>query len=177
MAETRYAKGKIYKLCSAADDKIFIGFTCVALFKRRTFHKAYAKRYQNFLLHTHFNNIGWDNVTISLIENYPCGDRMQLAKRCNEVVEMMRPALNDRAPTFSDLCEHEIQKWTCVPCRGSLICKHLKQRQNCYECDGSNTQKFQCGCGKILNKGGKTSHKKTKRHIEWMRTSPMHVVW
>ena len=32
------------------------------------------------------------------------------------------------------LCEHGIQKQSCVECGGSAICQHDKQRQGCSDC-------------------------------------------
>ena len=65
-----YGNSKIYKIVNNVDDKIYVGSTCSSLAKRKGQHKANLNKYPNMASYKHFNEVGWDNVDIVLIETY-----------------------------------------------------------------------------------------------------------
>jgi hypothetical protein len=89
-----YNKGKIYKLVNNTSDDIYIGSTCQSLAKRLGGHKLVHKRYlqgksKNIL--TSFKLFDYDSkVTIVLIQEYPCSNKMELHKKEREYIESMK---------------------------------------------------------------------------------------
>ena len=79
-----YDEGKIYKL-SCEDGHYYYGSTITALRTRLHGHKLASKK-QPYRVYAHINTIGWDKVTIELVENYPCADRKELNKRESEYI-------------------------------------------------------------------------------------------
>jgi hypothetical protein len=109
MADGRYNNGKIYKLVNDVDDEIYIGSTCLPLSKRFYGHKIAAKK-RNVRVYQHLNNIGWDNVKIILIEEYPCNNKMELLRKEREHIENLNPQLNMRTPTRTNKEYYEANK-------------------------------------------------------------------
>jgi hypothetical protein len=88
--------GKIYKLF--ADDHFYIGSTVRRLCTRLAAHKHDAKNSQS-KAYVHFNNVGWGNVTIVMIED--CGNinKSDLRRKEQEYIqkEIQNPfCLNSR---------------------------------------------------------------------------------
>jgi group I intron endonuclease len=99
MTTNMYSKGKIYRLVNSVDNEFYVGSTCDALHKRLYNHKAMSKHRPNYCVYQHFNNIGWDNVRIVLVEEYPCETKYQLERRERHFIELMKPKLNKFIPT------------------------------------------------------------------------------
>ena len=102
MATERYANGKIYRLVNTADNKEYVGSTCTSLAKRLHQHKTKAKREPNRNIYKHLIEIGWGNVSIVLVEEYPCDNKMELERRERYWIEALKPTLNKRVPTRTD---------------------------------------------------------------------------
>lgn len=98
MTTNRYANGKIYRLVSSVDNEFYIGSTCMPLSKRLYTHKAEAK-HEPTPTQKYLNNIGWQNVKIVLIEEFPCENKMQLEQRERKWIEDLNPSLNKNIPT------------------------------------------------------------------------------
>lgn len=82
----RYEKGKIYKIVDVGYSKCYIGSTCESLSRRMTRHKATYKQYlngrsNNIRSFELFDEFGFDNCKIELIEYYPCSTKEELHKR------------------------------------------------------------------------------------------------
>jgi group I intron endonuclease len=75
-----YDEGKVYKIV-CEDGKYYIGSTIRTLKARLTAHKHASTKTQTNNAYNHIKTIGWDNVTIELIELFPCEDRTQLLAR------------------------------------------------------------------------------------------------
>jgi hypothetical protein len=45
------------------------------------------------------NEIGWENVSIVLIEAYPCDNKMEMERRERYWIELLKPSLNTVIPT------------------------------------------------------------------------------
>jgi hypothetical protein len=74
-----YESGKIYKL-QCSDGYYYIGSTTTSLDTRLKNHKGSSKTdlCKNYKVYKHINQIGWDNVQILLLEEYPCNSRAEL---------------------------------------------------------------------------------------------------
>jgi hypothetical protein len=149
---SRYSRGKIYKLVNDVNDDIYVGSSCVALCKRLYEHKSKAKK-KPAPVHLYFNELGWDNVRIILIENVVCENREQLMKREQYYIDELKPKLNKyhsyvncphgrehckcKDCSGASICEHNIIKIRCKDCGGSQICEHNRQKSQCIDCGGS----------------------------------------
>lgn len=117
MADNRYSKGKIYRLVNSVNDEFYVGSTCMPLAKRLYSHKQAAKREPNIRVYNHLNQIGWDNVSIVLIEEYPCENKMELERRERHFIEEMKPTLNKVIPTRTYQEWYEGYKVKIAECR------------------------------------------------------------
>jgi hypothetical protein len=79
-----YEKGKIYKL-QCADGHYYYGSTINELRVRLQGHK-YASRKHPYRVYQHINAVGWNTVTIELIESYPCENRRELNRKESEYI-------------------------------------------------------------------------------------------
>ena len=83
----RYENGKIYKITDVGYNKCYIGSTCESLSKRMERHRKQYKEYIKGRMKKKttaidiFNELGIENCTIELIENYPCQSKEELFKR------------------------------------------------------------------------------------------------
>jgi len=94
----RYQNGKIYKLVNDVDDEIYVGSTCTILAKRLGQHKRDSRKRPSTPVYKHLNEIGWDNVSIILIEKFPCKDREELFQRERYWFDALKPTLNTKRP-------------------------------------------------------------------------------
>jgi hypothetical protein len=147
-----YEIGKIYKLVNSLDGKICIGSTCQTLAKRKGEHKRHATKYVDRKLYKHLNSIGWENVTIVLIENYACNNRDELKAREQYYIDLLKPSLTMRESRATTS-------------RGVGLCVHKKEPSQCGVC---NADKYYCDtcaisfCSKAVLKThtGRMTHKK-----------------
>lgn len=98
MTTNKYSKGKIYKLVNSVNDKIYIGSTTCTLAQRKAGHKTDAKRALKRPVCKHFNEIGWTNVEIVLLENYACNSLEELTARERKWIDKLKPVLNITLP-------------------------------------------------------------------------------
>jgi hypothetical protein len=79
--------GRIYKL--EGGGRFYIGSTTCLLNKRFSKHKSKSKEKnsENRPVYVYFKNIGWDNVTISLIEEFTVSSRQELLHRENDEIK------------------------------------------------------------------------------------------
>lgn len=89
-----YQKGRIYKLINDVDESIYVGSTCHKLKDRLSGHKCDAKRYSTYKVYEHLNEIGWEHVTIELIEKYPCETKRELWLRERHWAKKLKADLN-----------------------------------------------------------------------------------
>jgi hypothetical protein len=100
-----YGNGKIYKLVSDQDNQFYVGSTIQKLCQRKTQHVCKSKNPNEMgrLVYEHFNQIGWQNVKIILVETYPCDSVEELVKRERYWYELLKPSLNSRFPQMDKL--------------------------------------------------------------------------
>jgi len=82
----RYANGKIYSLRTHQTDDIYIGSTCLPLYKRFYAHKLDYKKWLNGKNHyiSSFDIIKYDDAYIELIDDFPCNNKIELNKKEGE---------------------------------------------------------------------------------------------
>jgi len=95
-AMINFQKSYIYKLVNSADDQIFISGGTAPTKIRIFQHKQKAKniKYATSNPYKHLNTIGWNNVTIIVIEKFPCNSKMELLDRIQYWVLKLHPKLN-----------------------------------------------------------------------------------
>lgn len=84
-----YELGKIYKL-QCSDGYYYIGSTIQALNARLALHKRKSKQEgsANNKKFSHINGLGWDNVEILLLQDYPCENKRDLEKKEQEFINL-----------------------------------------------------------------------------------------
>ena len=112
MENNRYNNGKIYKLVDQENGYFYIGSTCDTLVKRLYHHKHTATRHPERKVYKYFNNYGWDNVKIILIEEHYLDNKEQLLREENKIIEMYlqdEKCLNSVRPIVSieEKLEHQ----------------------------------------------------------------------
>jgi hypothetical protein len=149
---TRYSRGKVYKLIDATSDKFYVGSTCSTLAHRLGEHKSKAKK-TPLPVHRFFNDIGWNNVRIILIESVAAQTKDQLRMREQHHMDLLKPELNRCAAYVN--CPHGRQHSLCKECGGASICLHNRIKSTCKECGGASIcshkkRKTQCkDCGGV----------------------------
>ena len=83
-----YESGKIYKL-QCSDGRFYIGSTINKLNVRFYHHKT-ASKHKNTPFYSHIQTIGWENVSIMLLEEFSCKNKTELCRRENEIIEKQR---------------------------------------------------------------------------------------
>ena len=134
-----YANGKVYKMMSLVDDYIYIGSTCCSLSQRKAQHRDDSARQTTRAVYAHFNQIGWDNCRIVLIENYACANKEELVKKELEYIQLNNnDKLLNAQKYMGSRCEHHKVRSQCNDCHGSSICEHNRFRTSCQDCGGQS---------------------------------------
>jgi hypothetical protein len=66
----------------------YIGSTTLLLCRRKAGHVQNSKSQINQKCYKYFNEVGWNNVTIRLLEQYPCNSKEELVERENEWIKI-----------------------------------------------------------------------------------------
>ncbi len=77
-------EGKIYKL--SGGDRFYYGSTKRSLNLRKNEHYYKSKHIAGRRLYKYFNSIGWDNVTIELVEAFSCESKAEILAKENEYI-------------------------------------------------------------------------------------------
>jgi group I intron endonuclease len=99
-----YEAGKIYKLV-CEDGKYYIGSTIRPLKSRLSSHRNASTKTETNNAYNHIKTIGWDKVTIELIEPFPCENRTKLLERETWFITQHKEdelCLNTRNPLTDD---------------------------------------------------------------------------
>jgi len=87
-----YKNGKIYKIADIGYNKMYIGSTTQRLSKRFSVHKYHYKlwkenKYCKLSVFDIYEEFGFDNCKIELIENYSCTSKEELLKKEGEYIK------------------------------------------------------------------------------------------
>jgi hypothetical protein len=110
MAQERYKNGKIYRLINTIDNEEYIGSTCHRLSKRLSVHKCHAKTKGDIKVYKYLNEIGWDNVRIILVQEFPCESKMELERQEAHWIRELKPSLNCVIPRRTNKERYEDNK-------------------------------------------------------------------
>jgi hypothetical protein len=158
-----YQRGKIYKLVNDTSDNVYIGSTAQTLAKRIGGHRNDYKKYlegkdKNITSFKLFENDS--KVSIILIEEYPCNNKMELERRERYYIESMK-CLNKVVPTRT----WKEYKKEYNETNKDKILKHMKEyyETNKDKISEQNKERVKCDiCDKELNKSSLSGHKKTQ---------------
>jgi hypothetical protein len=167
----KYAKGKIYRLVSNVDDEFYVGSTCLPLAKRFYKHKYTAKERPNMRVYEHFNTIGWEHIKIILVEEFPCENKMQLERREREVIEQLKPSLNQMVPTRTKKEWREDNRNTIAMKKKEDRDKNKERYKQSSKKHYENKlkEKVKCDCGIECTKANMKRHTNSKQHKKWLQ--------
>jgi len=166
-----YSKTIIYKICcnDLLVTDVYVGHT-TEFIKRKWCHKNNCNnpniKSYNFKVYQLIRaNNGWENWTMVEIEKYPCKDRNEAGARERYWYEQLNANLNKCVPNrnyiesqkaYRQLNKNTINKQQSLYYKANKIILNEKQRE-----------KFVCDCGGNYTRANKSSHLKTKKHINF----------
>jgi group I intron endonuclease len=172
-----YGNGKIYKIVNNVDDKIYIGSTCSTLAKRKGQHKANLHKYPNMRSYKHFNEVGWCNIDVILIEAYECKNKDELHKRERHYIDELKPELNKQLPTRSRTDSHRDwrlknphkskeyqEKYKKVKTPEEIEARQQLKEQRALARKQRAKEVITCDCGRTHSRRGKSQHMKSVFH-------------
>lgn len=90
-----FTNGKVYRI--RMGEFYYIGSTILTLKNRLHSHKGMSKKHPHLKVYTKAADVGWDNVTIELVELYPCSTLAELlARESSHIVLTDDKCLNAR---------------------------------------------------------------------------------
>ncbi len=179
----KYQQGKIYKLMSPNADRIYIGSTTNNLSHRMGNHRIDHRKWKSG---THYYMSSFDvidagNVSIILIETYPCNSRDELRAREQHHIDLNGDICVNKLRAYRAPEEkHEIQneKHDCE-CGGKYLTRHIsshnKTQQHLDFLAGiervpyDRHEKRQCECGGKYILADRSRHYKSKLHQEFLK--------
>ena len=165
---------RFLKLVNNIDDKIYIGSTVNPLYKRKGQHKSTSILKPNIKLYQYLNEIGWDNVDIILIENFPCESKEVLHQRERYWIDILKPQLNTNIPTRT-LKEYYEDNKENLKNYNEKYRKDNKDKIKIYQEHYRNNNKDKlyqicicniCNCN--YTKQNKKQHEKSQKHLNNM---------
>jgi hypothetical protein len=161
-----YKNGKIYKIVDNAYTKMYIGSTTQPLYKRFWYHKGgykswiENKKYKNSAYDL-FDEFGFENCKIELIENYECNSKEELERKEGEHIknnECVNKYIAGRSKKerYQDDKDKILEKnnvWKI------LNKDKYKEQQKEYR-----QKDIICECGRTYKQGTKSKHIKTNVH-------------
>ena len=88
MENNRYNNSKIYKMYDMINGYFYIGSTSDKLSKRFSNHKPRARLSKDMKVYKCFNEIGWENVKIVLMEEHYLENKEQQLREEDRVIQM-----------------------------------------------------------------------------------------
>lgn len=154
-----YQNGKIYKIVCDTTNKVYYGSTT----------KKYLSSRLNTHKHAYLNNLNsytsryvleGGNYSIILVENYPCNSKDELHQRERYYIENNN-CVNRVNPYISNIekIENKKQVWQNWYSTNKDILKEKKQ------------QKINCECGGLYTHNHKSTHYKTKKHLDFINNN------
>ena len=197
--EIDYSKTMFYRLvCKDLEvSDFYIGHT-TDFKSRKNKHRKNCKNPNNpnfnaYLYRVIRENGDIENWDMVLIETLKCENRLEALKRERELIEQMKPTLNQLRPyrTEEELIEHRIRqnerkrqdrKENPEKYREIDRVKYLNRRERVlqraseyYQENKDRINKHEkehitCECGAVITRAGKSQHVKTKKHQDYMNS-------
>jgi hypothetical protein len=174
--KANYNKSIIYKLvCNDLNIKeCYVGST-TNFIKRKNVHKSacnnekskdYNFNRYNFIR----NNGGWENWSMVLVENFNCESKRELEQRERFWFEKLKSTLNSHKPYITEEENKEYHEEYHKEYRDNNKEQILKQKKEYYEKNKKKLkEKYNCVCGSILRLSDKSRHKKSKKHLLFIK--------
>lgn len=187
-----FQNGRVYKIWNTIDGEIYVGSTTQPLSKRMWRHKNDSmKAIPPQRIHKHMKDLGADNFSIELIEEFPCNNVEQLHKKEGEWVRKIA-TLNDRIPgrTFQEYMDenktkksdydrqyYQDNKDKLLNYQQTYAAENKEKiresKRNYYE---NNKEKFLerqlCICGESTTKQHKLRHERGQIHQRFLAKQP-----
>ena len=157
----KYQNGKIYKLVCDNSPLIYYGSTYQKLPNRLSTHKYYKSCSSRELFEK-------GNVSIHLIENYPCNSRKELEAREGIYIKFIlknfdyKIICNKQIPSRTKE-EYRVDNKDKAIERSKEWVKNNKEKRKIYK-----QIEITCECGSLIKKCGLAQHKKSKKHIKYV---------
>ena len=176
-----YENGKIYKLVNDVNDKFYVGSTVNSLAKRKYWHKSKGKMVPR--VKAIYDEIGWNQLKIVLVESYPCDSNDELRQRERYWYDELKPDLNMIRPWVGiDEAKHEKKQLKKQYYENNVdTIKQLKKQYRENNKDKINDkakqyrennvdkikQPTECICGVTIRKSCLPRHQRTAKHIRY----------
>jgi predicted GIY-YIG superfamily endonuclease len=167
-----YSKGLIYKISS--NGKTYYGSTVLSLKRRMWAHKGNYKQWKNgegrgcasFKL---FDEYGFENCQIELVELYPCASSVELLIREDFYMDNNECINEQRAHTSEEQVKEQKKQWQEVHKEENSKRRGQRYQDNKEEISIKNKELIVCECGRTVCSGALTKHKKTAVHIDFIK--------
>jgi len=146
----KYQNGKIYKLVCDNTPIVYYGSTIQKLSERLAIHKYYKSCSSRELFDK-------GNVTIHLIEDYPCNSRKELEARERIYIEFMLKNFDHKIICNKNISGRTRKEWY------QDNKENNKEKRNEYK-----KIKITCECGSFVSKYHLSEHKRSKKHINYI---------
>lgn len=93
--------GKIYKIVNNVNDDFYVGSTVTTLALRMSRHRASAKTQTHLKMFKAFGEIGVNNFSIELIEDFSCDTKQELRAREDHFIRLLKPNYNSVNAVFN----------------------------------------------------------------------------
>ena len=193
-----YKNACVYKICCKDPNikDVYIGSTC-NLIRRRAGHKQSCynkndKKKYNYPVYRYIRDHGgWDNWIVLKIKDTPCDNKDELRLKEREEFEKIGATLNSRYPQRSKKEYQEGNKEHLKEKKKEYYDKNkeeiLEKKKEYYEKKGKekkkeyyeknkeeiskkNKQKVDCPCGSVVTKSNLSTHKKTLKHQNYLKS-------
>ena len=125
-----YGNGKIYKM--TCGDKFYYGSTTLLLCQRKATARQTAKSSRT-PAYDYFNNQGWENVKICLVETYPCKSKEELLAREDFYIRQFKDqmdCLNSRVALKNDEDRVEDREKWLIWAKTRVVCECGQEYSN-----------------------------------------------
>ena len=162
MSNLDYSQGKIYKLTNSVDDEIYIGSTVQSLVSRLGMHRNAAALKGNVRVYAHLNGVGWNNVSIELIEAFVCDCKEDLERREGFWQRQLKPSLNTNMAgrTRAEYNRDNIDYLRAVR-------KAYHTAHPAFYASSAKGDRETCECGAVIAHGDRARHLSSKIHAAW----------
>ena len=185
-----YKNGKIYQIVCNITGETYIGSTCSSLE-----HRLIQHRHKRTRMCTSNQILDRGNYYIELLETYPCESKTELELKETEYqknITCINKVLARRSPQEyrKDNKEHIVESGKVYRENNKELITQRKKaryennkeliRQQQKKWRDANKElisqrqkiKVQCECGSIVNKNDLSTHRRTKKHLNYISTLP-----
>ena len=168
-----YENSCVYKICCLNTEikGCYVGST-TNFRRRKNNHKSIcnnekSKDYNLYVYRFIRDTGGWENWDVVLVEEVNCKDIKELHKKEREWVEKLKATLNTQIPNRSPK-EYDKEY---VKKNKEKINEKRRERyeKNKEKINEKKKEKITCECGSIIRKSDLARHKKSGKHLEYLK--------